>query len=193
MRNMSFALTSDQVLAQTKDVTRRDGWLDLKPWALLQPVRKGMGLRAGEKVEKLGSPIRVLFVHREPLRAIDVDENGWGIGWTETRREGFPNMRPADFVTFFCGTHKGCTPDRVISRIEFSYDLLEGWCPMDSAPRDGTHVELLVRHHSWHYARPHEKAMWQSPHRGHWIDFNGGGWTWEPGLCGSPIAWRLPV
>lgn len=24
---------------------------------------------------------------------------------------------------------------------------------------------------------------------GHWIDFNGGGWTWA-GMAGTPIGWR---
>lgn len=188
MRNMSFALTSDQVLAQSKDVTRRLGWHQLRAGDLLQPVRKGMGLRRGEHVEKLGPPVRVLFVDREPLRAISVDRGE--LGWTETRREGFPGMPPQEFLTFFCDTHKGCSPDTVITRIEFSYDLFEGWHPMTTAPKDGSEIELMVRHHTWHYAAPHEKAIWQGPHRAHWIDFNGGGWTWQPGLCGSPIAWR---
>lgn len=38
MRRMSFMLTRKQVLDQTKDVTRRNGWAFLKPGDLIQPV-----------------------------------------------------------------------------------------------------------------------------------------------------------
>ena len=38
MRRMSFALTTDQILSQTKTVTRRFGWEKLKPGDVLQPV-----------------------------------------------------------------------------------------------------------------------------------------------------------
>lgn len=70
MRNMSFALTTDQVRQQTKTVTRRLGWKTLKPDTLIQPVVKGMGLKKGETVERIGGPIRVLNVRREPLNII---------------------------------------------------------------------------------------------------------------------------
>jgi len=42
MRNMSFALTTNQVLEQTKSVTRRFGWKFLKAGDLVQPVLKSM-------------------------------------------------------------------------------------------------------------------------------------------------------
>lgn len=187
MRNMSFALTSVQVLDQSKDVTRRLNWLHLRAGEIIQPVRKAMGLRRGEKIDKLGPPVRVLAVDREPLRAIAVDRGD--LGWTETRREGFQGMHPDAFVLFFCDTHKGCRPDTVITRIEFSYDLLDGWQPMPSAPKDGSYVELLLRHLNWHYENPAARSMWQLVARAQWIDFNGGGWTWS-GMSGTPIAWR---
>jgi hypothetical protein len=57
MRRMSFSLTTDQVLAQTKTVTRRFGWDSLKPGDIIQPIRKGMGLKRGQKQELLGCPI----------------------------------------------------------------------------------------------------------------------------------------
>jgi hypothetical protein len=38
-------------------------------------------------------------------------------------REGFgwhPDYKwPSSFVAMFCATHRGCTPDTVITRIEF--------------------------------------------------------------------------
>lgn len=119
MRNMSFALTTTQVLEQTKDVTRRLGWLHLKAGDLIQPVKKCMGLKPGEKIEKLGGPVRVVSVRREPLCWIDSHD---AYDQEETRREGFPQMTGAEFVAMFCATHKGCTPDTVITRIEFAYE-----------------------------------------------------------------------
>lgn len=69
MRNISFALTTPQFIAGTKDVTRRMGWLFLKPGDVLQAVEKGQGLGKGGKIKRLGT-IRVLDVHREKLCAI---------------------------------------------------------------------------------------------------------------------------
>lgn len=54
MRHISCALTTQQILDQSKDVTRRLGWLHLKAGDLIQPVKKCMGLKPGEKIEKLG-------------------------------------------------------------------------------------------------------------------------------------------
>ncbi len=186
MRNMSFALTTPQVLAQTKDVTRRLGWLHLKAGDVFQPVRKCMGLQPGETVQKLAGPVLTLSTRREPLRRM-TDDVEWGK--FECRREGFPAMPPAEFVAMFCRTHKGCTPDTEVTRIEFNHDLLEGWLPMPAAPRNGTQVELLVRHGIWHYASPEKRQHWQAVVRGRWSEIRRARWVWQ-GLPGSPIAWR---
>ncbi len=53
MRNMSFAMTTEQVRNQTKSVTRRFGWWFLKPGDEVQPVVKGMGLKKGDQIEKV--------------------------------------------------------------------------------------------------------------------------------------------
>ena len=119
---MSFALTTAQVLDQSKDVTRRMGWLKLKPGDMIQPVKKCMGLKPGEKIEKLGPPVRVVSVRREPLRAITDDAKKYGRH--ECVREGFGHLSPCQFVNMFCDTHKGCTPDTVITRIEFAYEAM---------------------------------------------------------------------
>ncbi|SHN40407.1 hypothetical protein SAMN02787076_06242 [Rhizobacter sp. OV335] len=118
MRNMSFALTKAQIKARTKDVTRRMGWLHLNPGEQFRPVEKCMGLRPGEKVQPLEEPVTALGIRREQLRAMTDDEC---YGREECRREGFPDMTPAEFVAMFCKTHKGCTPETVISRIVFGY------------------------------------------------------------------------
>lgn len=122
MRNMSYALTEEQVLARLKWVTRRLGWLHLKEGDLVQPVRKGMGLRPGEKIVRLGGPIRIIDVRREPLRMM-TDDLRYGL--EETTLEGFPEPHPkhapGEFVAMFCATHRGCTPDTIITRIAFAY------------------------------------------------------------------------
>lgn len=124
MRNMSFALTTDQIMDGSKDVTRRLGWQFVKVGDLLRPVRKCMGLKPGEKLDVLRDPIRVVHVRREPLRLM-LDDRDYG--FEEVRREGFehhPTYRwPSTWVEMFCATHKGCTPETIITRIEFVYEV----------------------------------------------------------------------
>lgn len=116
MRNISFALTTDQIRAGTKTVTRRMGWLHLKPGDLLSPVVKGMGLKPGEKIERIRPPIRVKQVTRELLSHMHLPCNE-----LECYLEGFPEMTPAQFIEMFCKSHKGCTPNTMVTRIEFEY------------------------------------------------------------------------
>lgn len=124
MRNMSFALTTAQIMGGDKTVTRRLGWLHAKPGQLLRPVRKCMGLRPGEKLDVLRDPIVIVSVRREPLRAMTDDLE---YGHRECALEGFawhPDYRdPWGFVAMFCATHKGCTPETEVTRIEFAYDV----------------------------------------------------------------------
>lgn len=123
MRNMSFALTTEQILDESKDVTRRLGWEFLKVGDLLRPVRKCMGLRPGEKLAVLRDPITVVGVRRERLDRMLTDLD---YGFEEVRREGFSNHPyyrwPSEWVQMFCASHKGCAPGTVITRIEFSYE-----------------------------------------------------------------------
>lgn len=117
MRNMSFMLTPDQILGQTKRVTRRIGWRTLLPGTSIQPVRKGMGLKAGEKVEKLGPPIRITDVRRERLNLLLY---GMEYGARECALEGFGHLTPSEFVRMFCESHD-CDFDAEVTRIEFEY------------------------------------------------------------------------
>lgn len=113
MRNISFALTTQQILDHTKTVTRRLGWKTLKPGTLLQPVVKSQGLKKGEKVTMIGGPIRVVSVRLELL---------YHITPADVVKEGFakPNWLTKDFIALFC-QHNRCTPDTEVTRIEFSY------------------------------------------------------------------------
>lgn len=111
MRNISFALTTDQIRNRTKTVTRRMGWSQLRPDTLLQPVVKGQGLKKGEKVEKIGGPIRVVSVNQVTLGDISPQD---------VYREGFPNMTTREFVQFFKKAN-GCLKDDIVTRIQFEY------------------------------------------------------------------------
>ncbi|WP_425952966.1 hypothetical protein [Ralstonia pseudosolanacearum] len=121
MRNISFMLTQQQIRDRSKTVTRRVGWGRLKEGDLLRGVEKGMGLKAGEKVKPLAT-IRVVSVRPEPLSLMTQDPE---YGLKECAKEGFgdhPTLRwPSEFIHFFCGSHRGCTPDTVVTRIEFEY------------------------------------------------------------------------
>lgn len=119
-RNISFALTTAQFKARTKTVTRRMGWENLNVGDILCGAEKCQGLKPGEKIVKLGL-IRVVDARREPLRRM-IDDLDYG--FAETVREGFPDGAlywPTEFVAFFCNSHKGCTPDTTVTRIEFQY------------------------------------------------------------------------
>ncbi len=121
MRNMSFALTTAQVRAGTKTVTRRMGWTFLKPGDLVRPVVKSQGLKRGEKVEVIRVPLRILSVRREPLERLLLESR---YGLMECVREGFRDdpvlCWPQDFVEFFCRTHAS-RPEDLVTRIEFEY------------------------------------------------------------------------
>ena len=116
MRNISFALTTAQFRARTKTVTRRNGWRFLRGGETLMGVERGMGLKKGETVQRLG-PIRVLSVRREPLRRL-IDEPEYGAA--EVIAEGFPNLTPAEFIAMYC-KHNRCDCAHIVTRIEFEH------------------------------------------------------------------------
>ena len=119
MRNISFAKTTEQVRLQRKTVTRRMGWKFLRFGVLLQPVVKGQGIPKGGTVEKIGAPIRVVSVRRQPLSLL-LSDAGDGYARNEIIREGFPGMDPGEFLDkYFSGVPRG----RYVTRIEFEYTL----------------------------------------------------------------------
>ncbi len=108
-RNISFMLTTKQLLDGSKTVTRRIGWKFLKAGDQLMACEKCQGLGKGGKLNRYGL-IQVKSVVREPLNHIQQDD---------CIKEGFPEMEPGEFVEFFCHTHRGCKPKTHITRIEF--------------------------------------------------------------------------
>ncbi len=107
---MSFSLTTAQVRARAKTVTRRLGWLFLKAGERVMACEKVMGRKKGEPLVRI-CEIEIVSVRREPLNEItnaDVILEGFDLDWQ-------------DFVTFFCASHKGCALETTITRIEFRY------------------------------------------------------------------------
>lgn len=112
MKNISFSLTTEQFKARTKTVTRRLGWKTLKPGQHLMGCKKCMGLKPGEKIEKLGE-IRIVRVWQEQVQ--DIHEMPLDLA-----REGFPGKTPEWFVEMFC-REMHVKPETMIMRIEFEY------------------------------------------------------------------------
>ena len=110
---MSFAFTTDQIRARTKTVTRRLGWRFAQPGDLVQPVVKGQGLKKGERLERIGPPIRLLKVDRVALA-------GPTLTVEDVAREGYPGLSPRDFIDLF-RRHNTCPRGVVVTRIEFEY------------------------------------------------------------------------
>jgi len=106
-------MTTAQVRARTKTVTRRLGWRNLKAGDVLNACVKCMGLKKGETPEKI-CQIRVVNVRREPLAKMFREENACA-------KEGFPEWLTAEFINFFCKGHKPCFAETEITRIEFEY------------------------------------------------------------------------
>lgn len=109
MRLMSFSITTEQMYAGTKDVTRRLGWWKLAPGEQLCAVEKAMGLRKGEHVKRIGI-IEVVSIRQEQL---------WHITSEDVIREGFPEMSIGEFCAMFARSHGYCGFDTIINRIEF--------------------------------------------------------------------------
>jgi len=115
MRIMSFLLTTDQMRARTKTVTRRLGWADLEKGMLLQAVERTRGLEKGAKVRKLGV-IRVVSVRKERLSRLQ----GARYGKLEAKKEGFPGLSGREFVEHFVAS-LGCPKNALVTRIEFEH------------------------------------------------------------------------
>ena len=117
-RNMSFALTTEEIKNRTKTVTRRIGWGFLNPGDIVNACVKCMGLKPGEKVQRLAQ-IRIVRTRIEPLsRMIQQPE----YGASEAAKEGFPGWTGEQFVEMFMDhmpTKFGA--GTLVNRIEFEY------------------------------------------------------------------------
>jgi hypothetical protein len=127
MRLMSFHLTTTQVQARRKTVTRRIGWSTLAPGTVVQAIEKGQGLRKGESVNRLAT-LEIIDVRRERLDALVRDE---AYGARELELEGFGvgilaplgligPTTAAEFLDMFCQANH-CDAFTYVTRIEFRY------------------------------------------------------------------------
>jgi len=110
MRNMSFSHTTQQIRDGTKTVTRRLGWEFLEPGDQVMACVKCMGLRKGEKVERI-RPIEIISTDWEPLNDVNQEE---------VIREGFPWMGIDEFIDMYCEAFD-CSEFAMVNRIEFKY------------------------------------------------------------------------
>lgn len=132
MKLMSFALTTEAVLEQRKTVTRRLNWFKdrkgrvlLKVGDLVQPVRKVMGLKKGQRPEPIGCPIEIVAIHQEQLIKVMSYIDGDG-RFVDVDREGFPGMPPLNFAAMFAKHNRIPLPTMLtttITRIEFRYTV----------------------------------------------------------------------
>ena len=122
-RNISFSMSTAAVLDESKTVTRRLGWGNLKPGDRLWGVKKAMGLKKGEHVERL-KLIEVVSVRLEPLD--DMERLSLAEQALEMKREGFPRMTVPEFISMFVQANhlerETYSPrSQVVRRIEFRY------------------------------------------------------------------------
>lgn len=119
MRNMSFSLTTRQVLNRSKTVTRRMGWKFLKPGDRIRAVKKAMGLKKGEKVEQLAviEVVRVSFERLDHMRYAEPEQ-----ARAELQAEGVADRCESwnEFLIRYFWP-QGAKPDDVATRIEFKY------------------------------------------------------------------------
>lgn len=115
-RLMSVAFTEDAVRERRKTVTRRKGWLMLKPGDRLTLCRKVMGRKKGEPLIRVAE-VQVVSVRRErliSLRAADY-------GWEEMVREGFPGLPVTEFVRKYFQEAQGIDWWDDVTRIQWRY------------------------------------------------------------------------
>lgn len=104
-------MTKRQYRERTKTVTRRMGWEFARVGDVCNGVEKAQGLKKGEKIVVMGQH-KFTDVRREPLNAVTPED---------VVKEGFPEMTVEEFITFYCKGHKGCTPETVITRMEYEF------------------------------------------------------------------------
>ncbi len=118
MKRMSFFLTTPQMLARTKTVTRRLK-CRLKVGERFTAIEKGQGLQKGEKQRVLGV-CEVVDISFQPVASIICYDNGDLTRNDDCVREGFPQMIGHQFVDMFCKAMK-CTPADSCYRIQFVF------------------------------------------------------------------------
>ena len=130
MKNMACSLTTRQVKAQTKDVSRRLGWFGAKPGDRICLIEKGQGLKKGQKIRRL-AVVEIISNDNEHLTEIvsrPIRDTEYGNVRTECRREGFPDMTEIDFCLMFAEHMPAVFDyDGRVNRLEWRYLTPIGW------------------------------------------------------------------
>lgn len=126
-RLMSVSHTERAVRERRKTVTRRLGWLFLKPGDRVTLCRKVMGRKPGEPLVRIAE-VEVVGVRREPLTAItddDVEREG-----VDAALEVAGRTEAEAWASWFAWTMR-CSVDDEVTRIEWRYlDPYPGPCPI---------------------------------------------------------------
>ena len=116
-RLMSVAYTEQAVVERRKTVTRRAGWVFLKPGDRLTLCRKVMGRKKGEPLVRVAE-VEVLDVRRERLGQLLIDP---AYAARELVAEGFPGLPASEFIGRYFTDAQGITPADMVTRIEWRY------------------------------------------------------------------------
>lgn len=111
-RLMSVAFTEQAVVERRKTVTRRKGWLMLKPGDTLTLCRKVMGRKPGEPLVRIVD-VEVVSVRREKLGEIYHEPDGLLL-------EGFTDIDYHEFIRRYF-LPQGIDPWTDVTRIEWRY------------------------------------------------------------------------
>jgi hypothetical protein len=170
-RLMSVAFTEAAVVARTKTVTRRKGWLMLKPGDRLTLCRKVMGRKKGEPLVRLAE-VEVVSVTRGPLCT--------AANLGELEREGCGHMSYGEFWERYFEPQGIASLDDV-TRIEWRYlddeahtvkdrmldGIAKGWSRLHPigtpilywpGVMEGPGVESVVRSEAWVMSSGHAVA-----------------------------------
>ena len=87
------------------------GWWFLRPGNIVNAVEKCMGLKKGEKVERI---CQIGILNTRPVILSEISK-------ADLILEGFPDLTTDEFIEMFCKSHKKCVPVTAVNRIEFRY------------------------------------------------------------------------
>ena len=122
---MSVSFTEQAVVERRKTVTRRKGWLFLKPGDRLALCRKVMGRKKDEPLVRIAEA-EVVSVRRESLALLydafaEAHCRECRYANEEVAREGFPGMYPREFVERYFIDAQGMRADDLVTRIQWRY------------------------------------------------------------------------
>lgn len=127
MTNMAFSKSIIPMREFRKTVTRRYGQHNAKPAQIIQAVEKAQGIPKGEHVVPI-CEIQLLTPRWERADRMITDQ---AYGEREVILEGFPEMKPSEFVEMLCDMNKK-RADELVHRLEFRFLLRSRYFPFEN-------------------------------------------------------------